>query len=299
MKVQVYTVDAFTDKAFSGNPAAVVPLMQPLGEETLQQVAAELNLSETAYVVPIPLEVTDTADLWHTHGRFSLRWFTPTNEVPLCGHATLATAYVLFHCLGNKKEQLEFETLSGVLVARQEGSHIVLDFPSNPPRPLTQEEEVALTSLVKAAAGDLKVEQVQLSPTTKKLLVRLNNSCTRQQLEAVRPDPSSLLTLHNGSMVKGVILTLKGELTGKDKGPPGYHCFSRYFAPWFGIPEDPVTGSAHTVLGPYWSQELHTTTLSCRQVSHRGGDVVVRVRGDGRVDLSGLAINVLQGWLHL
>ncbi|XP_042862252.1 phenazine biosynthesis-like domain-containing protein [Penaeus japonicus] len=296
MRLQIFTVDAFTDQAFSGNPAAVVPLLEPLEEQTLQKLASELNLSETAYVSPIG----DDIEPWVTSSQFNLRWFTPTNEVPLCGHATLATAHTLFSSLGNKSSRIEFKTKSGLLVARKDGSNIILDFPANPPEPLTAEQRTDLDVLVKGVVNDLLVDTVLLSHTTKKLLVKLHSSCTRKDLESLKPDTALLLSLHNGSLVKGVIVTLSGGLQGEVSEDcfvesQNYHCLSRYFAPWNGIPEDPVTGSAHTVLGPFWSKLLGMTRLKCRQCSPRGGDLIVSVREDGRVDLAGKATTVIQG----
>nr|XP_045623167.1 phenazine biosynthesis-like domain-containing protein [Procambarus clarkii]XP_045623169.1 phenazine biosynthesis-like domain-containing protein [Procambarus clarkii]XP_045623170.1 phenazine biosynthesis-like domain-containing protein [Procambarus clarkii] len=305
MKLQLFTVDAFTDQPFSGNPAAVIPLTQVVEEEVLQRLAEELNLSETAYVSPKATPpATTQEDPWVRCSRFTLRWFTPTTEVPLCGHATLATAHVLFHCLGNLSSRLEFETQSGVLVARREGHHIVLDFPANPPVPLTALEETQLARLLKVVTGDLQVKHLLLSHTTKKLLVSLH-ACTREQLETLQLDTGAILDLHDGSLVKGVIFTTRGTQTlasstqAGELDPSEYHCVSRYFAPWNGIPEDPVTGSAHTVLGPYWSKELGITTLRCRQCSARGGDVRVTVRPDGRVDLAGRATTLIQGYITL
>lgn len=302
MKLHLFTVDAFTDLPFCGNPAAVVLLSQVVEEHKLQKLAKELNLSETAYVKPL---VSTAEDPWVHCSRFTLRWFTPTTEVPLCGHATLATAHVLFHSLGNTSHQLEFETQSGLLVARRDGHYIVLDFPANPPTPLTPSEETQLASLLKVVSSGLQVEQLLLSRTTKKLLVRLHHSCTREQLEALRLDSAAWMSLHDGSLVKGIIMTTRGNLEVTNnlqeaqKNPSEYHCLSRYFAPWNGIAEDPVTGSAHTVLGPHWSQELSISKLRCRQCSPRGGDVLVTVRTDGRVDLSGQAVTIIQGHVTL
>ncbi|XP_045137362.1 phenazine biosynthesis-like domain-containing protein isoform X1 [Portunus trituberculatus] len=295
MKLDVFTVDAFTSRPFSGNPAAVIPLLQMLDEKTLQQVASELNLSETAYVAPL----AEGKASWQECDRFSLRWFTPTNEVPLCGHATLATSHVLLHCLGNSNTRLKFETKSGTLVARRDDHCIILDFPANPPETLTPAEETQLSELVKVASGGLLVSQVLISRTTRKLLVRLHPSCTRQQLEALQLDTGDLLRQHDGSLVKGVILTLGAEDNGDPQPTAECHCYSRYYAPWNGIPEDPVTGSAHTVLGPYWAEQLGCTVLKCKQVSPRGGDVTVTVRNDGRVDLAGESTTVLQGHITL
>lgn len=289
MELPMYTVDAFTSKKFGGNPAAVVPTRQKLSDEIMQKVAMELNLSETAYIVPLDKESFNSS-------RFSLRWFTPTNEVNLCGHATLSAAHVLFHCLKNKKEVIEFETLSGVLMARRSGDYIILDFPANPPGYISQEEWVAVTPLVETIAaktfglGHLEIEDVRLSKPTKKLLIRLKDHCSRHELEKLVVDSRRLLQVHDGSLVKGIIVTLKG-----DPSNGSYDVLSRYFAPWNGIPEDPVTGSAHTVLGPYWSQVLGLRQLNCYQSSSRGGNIHVTMRDDGRVDLAGRSVTVIKG----
>ncbi|CAL4124296.1 unnamed protein product, partial [Meganyctiphanes norvegica] len=293
MKLPLYTVDAFSSKTFGGNPAAVVPTKQKLSEDVQQKIAMELNISETAFVVPLGVDSFNSS-------RFSLRWFTPTNEVPLCGHATLSAAHVLFHCLGNTCAVIEFETLSGILLARRSGEYIILDFPANSPGLLTQEESVAVAPLIEAvtmkASGDarLEVEEVQLSKTTKKLLVRLKDTCPRNKLENLVVDSSKLLQVHDGSLVKGIILTLRGNKSNGD-----YHALSRYFAPWNGIPEDPVTGSAHTVLGPYWCKVLGEKQLNCYQCSLRGGGIKVTIRDDGRVDLAGKSVTVIKGHITI
>ncbi|XP_066955301.1 phenazine biosynthesis-like domain-containing protein 1 isoform X2 [Macrobrachium rosenbergii] len=312
MKLNIFTVDAFAHKPFAGNPAAVVPLTQTLQDSALQDIARELNLSETAYVIPVNgSAITDENCSWAESCRFSLRWFTPTNEVPLCGHATLATAHVLFRHLGNTNNQIEFETKSGVLLARRSGEKIVLDFPKNPPCELHPTLKADLAGLVKAAVrDDLPVKELKISHETKKLLIRLADSCTRKDLESLRPDTGLLMSLHDGTVIKGVMVTLRGRLpleeeveekviNDEEQDSKQYHVLSRYFAPWNGIPEDPVTGGAHTVLGPYWSEELGITTLKCEQCSPRGGDLEVTIRSDGRVDLAGRATTVIQGSINI
>ncbi|XP_064109206.1 phenazine biosynthesis-like domain-containing protein isoform X2 [Macrobrachium nipponense] len=311
MKLSIFTVDAFAQKPFTGNPAAVVPLSQTLQDSVLQNIAGELNLSETAYVIPVNGSAkTDENLRWAENSRFSLRWFTPTNEVPLCGHATLATAHVLFRHLGNTNKQIEFETKSGVLLARRSGEKIVLDFPKNPPCELHPTLKADLAGLVKAIANDnLPLKELKISHETKKLLIRLADSCTRKDLESLCPDTGLLMSLHDGTVIKGVVVTLRGRLpleeeeekatTNEEQANKEYHVLSRYFAPWNGIPEDPVTGGAHTVLAPYWSEELGITTLKCRQCSPRGGDLEVTTRSDGRVDLAGRATTVIQGSINI
>ncbi|XP_042210452.1 phenazine biosynthesis-like domain-containing protein 2 isoform X2 [Homarus americanus] len=291
MQLQIYTVDAFSSRPFSGNPAAVVPLTQTLDEDTLQQVATELNLSETAYVKPIVGEGEGVP--WITAARYSLRWFTPVQEIPLCGHATLATAHVLFHQLGNTSSQLEFETLSGVLVTRRDGQNIIMNFPTNVAEALTPEQEQQLTPLVQAATPGLRVHQVLLSHTLKYLLIRLHDSHSREELEALKPKYREMEDVHDGSLVMGVVVSVAGG------GDTTYHAFSRFFAPLYGVDEDPVTGSAHTVLGPYWAAELGRKELNFRQCSKRGGDVRVNVQDDGRVDITGPATTVIQGHINV
>uniref|UniRef100_UPI00358F9A45 phenazine biosynthesis-like domain-containing protein isoform X2 n=1 Tax=Myxine glutinosa TaxID=7769 RepID=UPI00358F9A45 len=283
MRIPLFVVDAFSRRPFCGNPAAVCLLNTAMAEETYQSVAAEMNLSETAFV-----QTLSERDTLSTASRFSLRWFTPTQEVPLCGHATLATAAVLYSETANPNVHLTFETLSGELYARKKGENIVLDFPLNPPVPQGADE---VKDLLKAAVGDLEVREVQYSSSTRKLLVCLSDSYTRQNLESLRVDAASLLAADSGVHVRGVIVTLRGD------GRP-YNFYSRYFAPWVGINEDPVTGSAHTVLAPYWSGRLGMMHLQGRQCSPRGGDVDVTIREDGRVDLAGHACIVTCGTLH-
>ncbi|XP_071545767.1 phenazine biosynthesis-like domain-containing protein 1 [Panulirus ornatus] len=301
-RLQIFTVDAFSSRPFSGNPAAVIPLTEPLDEGTMQKVASEMNLSETAFVRPLGGDGGDSP--FASSGRFSLRWFTPVKEIPLCGHATLATAHVLFQHLGNKRSQVEFETLSGVLVTRRGegdgeeeeeggGITIVMDFPSNPPMALSPAQGRQLQPLVQAVTGDLKVHQVLISHSLKYLLVRLNHSYSREDLEALQPDYSKMGRVHDGSLVMAVIVCVAGG----DAEDPRYHVFSRFFAPLYGVDEDPVTGSAHTVLGPYWALQLDRRELTFRQCSKRGGDVKVTVRDDSRVDIMGTGATVLQGYI--
>ncbi|MCL4122627.1 UNVERIFIED_CONTAM: hypothetical protein GTU68_041206, partial [Idotea baltica] len=254
MKLPIFTVDAFAEEPFVGNPAAVVPLQENLNESTMQKIAFEMNISETAFVTAVP----GSDSPFQNNSRFGLRWFTPTNEVPLCGHATLAAAHTLFYILENASSSLEFETLSGTLIARKQDGGIILDFPSNRPNYLSDSEREKYSPLIKAVVGELKMKEVLLSPTTKKLLIRLDNSHSRTDLELLQPTKEQLLALNDGTEVRGVIVSLEGDLhRGRDdsRGLHKHHFASRYFAPWVGIDEDPVTGSAHTVLAPYWSNQ--------------------------------------------
>ncbi|XP_035669651.1 phenazine biosynthesis-like domain-containing protein isoform X3 [Branchiostoma floridae] len=273
-KLPIFQVDAFTDKPFAGNPAAVCLLEDmDLTEEHQQKIAAEMNLSETAY-----LRKLNPGDDFSSSSKFGLRWFTPTNEVALCGHATLASAATLFYMMKNPSSQLTFQTLSGDLFARREGDFISLDLPENKSQPQDKETYSQL----------LQIEYSIL------------NSC-RQTLESLRPDTASMLAAHTQDIIRGVIVTVKGSLENGcvDNHGEMYDFISRYFAPWNGIPEDPVTGSAHTVLASYWAKELGKTEFYARQCSARGGDLKVRLREDGRVDVAGKATVVLQGMIRI
>ncbi len=284
--MEVFVVDAFTDRPFSGNPAAVCIVRgEQLSEDKMQAIAAEMNLSETAFVSPLSRDHT------HEDGEsFSLRWFTPTCEVSLCGHATLATAACIFNALGNPRERLQFETKSGVLKATKSGEYITLDFPIATCNPV---EPTHVQEILKCTVGDLPVSDVQFSSRRTKLLVRLADHVPRSQLESIKPDMAALLRTPNqlpDGEIKGVIVTLKGS--------EGFEFFSRYFAPWVGIPEDPVTGAAHTVLASYWSRELGgKREMMARQCSPRGGNVRVTVGDGNRVLLAGKVCIVLKGHL--
>ncbi|XP_059585866.1 phenazine biosynthesis-like domain-containing protein isoform X2 [Alligator mississippiensis] len=274
MRVAVFIVDAFTAEPFGGNPAAVCLLHGELDEDMHQKIATEMNLSETAFI-----RTLDTKDDFTKSSCFGLRWFTPTNEVPLCGHATLAAAAVLFNIQENMNSALTFVTLSGELKAKQEKDHIVLDLPLYSTYPQT-------------AVGDMVVQDLRYSPDAKKLLVRLSDTYERSVLEKLKVNAQDLVPAEKTGKVKGLILTLKGSLSEKHKN---YDFYSRYFAPWNGVLEDPVTGSAHAVLGSYWSQHLGKSEMLAFQCSPRGGEMKMSLQGDGRIDIAGQVVIVLTG----
>ncbi|XP_059081394.1 phenazine biosynthesis-like domain-containing protein [Tigriopus californicus] len=287
----IFIVDAFSTQAFAGNPAAVCLLEGPITDEVKQKIAAEMNLSETAFVWPLD----ESPKTFAGSKRFSLQWFTPTTEVPLCGHATLATSAVLFFVQGNNNQTLEFETkFSGLLKATRsfKTESIEMQLPLNPPnRSVSKNDEKAVWQVVQEVLkGQSKwtqedVKEVKLSPVTKKLLIRLSDRICQTDLEALeRPD--GITSIDTGDRVRGVIVTVKS--------PEKYDFLSRYFAPWVGIPEDPVTGSAHTVLAPYWAGELGKKDFFARQCSKRGGEVTLRVEDDF-LRISGNATIVLKG----
>jgi PhzF family phenazine biosynthesis protein len=255
----IVVVDAFTDKPFAGNPAAVCVMERPADETWMKNVAAEMNLSESAFLYP-------EDEGWR------LRWLTPTVEVDLCGHATLASAHVLFDT-GRANGVIRFCTRSGELTARQVNGMIELDFPAQPPKACDPPN-----GLLDA----LGAKALFVGNNGTDYFVEVENEVTVRQLQ---PNHALLAKLP----VRGVIVT----------GPPTTSKFdfvSRFFAPGSGIDEDPVTGSAHCCLGPYWSERLKKTDLIAYQASSRGGIVHVGVRGD-RITLAGHAVTVWKGGL--
>uniref|UniRef100_A0A2K5ZAH7 Phenazine biosynthesis-like domain-containing protein n=1 Tax=Mandrillus leucophaeus TaxID=9568 RepID=A0A2K5ZAH7_MANLE len=268
MKLPIFIADAFTARAFRGNPAAVCLLENELEEDMHQKIAREMNLSETAFIRKL-----HPTDNFAQSSCFGLRWFTPASEVPLCGHATLASAAVLFYKIKNVNSTLTFVTLSGELRARQAEDGIVLDLPLYPVYPQDFHE----------------VEDL-----IKKLLLRLSDTYNRSFLENLKVNTENLLQVENTGKVKGLILTLKGEPGGQSRS---FDFYSRYFAPWVGVAEDPVTGSAHAVLSSYWSQQLGKKEMHAFQCSQRGGELGISLRPDGRVDIRGGAAVVLEGTL--
>lgn len=255
----LYTVDAFTDRPFAGNPAAVCPLNGPADEEWMRNVAREMNLSETAFLWPL-------ADGW------SLRWLTPTVEVDLCGHATLASAHVLWqHGYAERGSTLRFHTRSGLLTADHHGGWITLNFPNEAPH------EIAPIPALNQALG---VTPRWLGRNRMDIIALLADAATVRDLT---PDMTQLATIET----RGVIVTAPGDRTGVD-------FVSRFFGPRAGVPEDPVTGSAHCGLAPYWGAVLHKTEMVGWQCSARSGFVKTTLSGD-RVLLSGQAVTVLTG----
>ena len=261
MPAPLWIVDAFAEKPFTGNPAAVCLLDAPREVAWMQHVAAEMNLSETAFVVP------------RAGGEdgFDLRWFTPTVEVELCGHATLASAHVLWEMRRLERDRVaRFHTKSGWLSAAARGAEIELDFPA---------KDVTAVTPPRGLVEALGAAPVFVGSNKMDFLVELE---TDEHVRSVAPD----FELLKQAEARGVIVTAPGS---------GRHDFvSRFFAPRAGVREDPVTGSAHCALGPYWSAKLGRTELSGFQASRRGGVVRTTVRGD-RVLLGGLAVTVVRG----
>ncbi|XP_028999315.1 phenazine biosynthesis-like domain-containing protein 2 [Betta splendens] len=281
MEIEVFLIDAFTDVKFKGNPAAICLLTRELSDDLYQEIATEMNQGETAFIARI-----NPSDCFTTGSRFSLRWFTPKGEIDLCGHATLASAVALFQHKKNISPVLVFETRSGDLSVTQQGDGYVMDFPLNPP---IKQDPTEFKAVIEAAAGNHPVQEVQLSSNTKKLMIRLDDGCDRSALTRLTVDPVALQSSETSGRVKEVIVTIKGSAHER------YDFYYRNFSPWYGIPEDPVTGSDLTVLGCYWSKELGKTKMLAYQCSSRGGELGLELRGDGRVNITGQAVSVLEG----
>jgi PhzF family phenazine biosynthesis protein len=261
----IYVVDAFAERPFAGNPAAVVPLDAWLPDARLQEIAAENNLSETAFLVPAADRGAD----------YDLRWFTPTVEVKLCGHATLASGFVLMSCLGRADAAVRFASRSGPLAVARDGARYTLDFPARPPQPAEDEAAAVAEALGAAPQAVLQAD------------MRLAVFAREAEVAALAPDIAAVAAL-NGD---GMIATAPGDASGVD-------FVSRYFAPHAGIAEDPVTGSAHTVLAPFWAERLGKSDLRARQISARGGDLSCQVAGE-RVYIGGRCRLYLEGRIHV
>lgn len=259
MAIEIYQADAFTEKPFGGNPAAVCIMPGPADPAWMQHVARDMNLSETAF-------------LYRERDGYNLRWFTPTVEVEICGHATLASAHILWEeGRVSRGEGIEFYTLSGVLTASIDGGMINLDFPSEP-----EHETDAPPGLIQS----LGITPVYVGRNRFDYLVEVESA---EEVRAIRPDFALLGTIP----VRGVIVTSASDM-------PEYDFIARFFGPASGINEDPATGSAYCCLGPYWEKELGKSEFLAYQASERGGVIGVRVRGE-RVKLMGKAVTVFKG----
>ncbi|MEM7430535.1 MAG: PhzF family phenazine biosynthesis protein [Pseudomonadota bacterium] len=259
MRLTLYQVDAFASELFAGNPAAVVPLDAWLDDDLMRSIAAENNLAETAFFVA-------------GDDGYAIRWFTPAVEVDLCGHATLASAYVLFDCLDFKGDTIVFDSRSGPLSVTREGERLTLDFPSQPPRHCATPAEVV-------EAFGAEPRECQMSAD---LIVVFDDA---EFVRRVDPNIAALARINS----RGVIITAADTQ---------YDFVSRFFGPNVGIDEDPVTGSSFTQLVPYWAEQLSKTSFHAKQVSQRGGEVFCELKED-RVLIGGTAVKYLEGTIEV
>jgi PhzF family phenazine biosynthesis protein len=261
VKLPIFQVDAFTSQVFRGNPAAVCPLDEWINDATMQAIAAENNLAETAFFVP--------------EGEYyRLRWFTPACEVDLCGHATLASAYVFFNHLNTSQTSIEFETRSGRLSVRREDEMLIMNFPAMPPW--------KAPAIPEALSQALNVQPKELWQVKSNYFAVYEKE---DQIRSVKPNFALLEKLHPF----GLCITAPSDNSD---------FVSRYFAPSYGIPEDPVTGSTHCSLTPYWSQQLKKSALHARQISPRGGELWCEQAGE-RVSIRGRAALYLEGTISI
>ncbi len=280
-KIIFYQIDAFTEMPFAGNPAAVCISSNPLPDALMQNIAREMNLSETAFLSPLVEE--------DARGDYSLRWFTPETEVSLCGHATLAAAAAL-HAEGIMRDEIGFHLHRLNLPASVSYSNdgFTLNFPADKPVPLAN--AIFPTGKLPEALG-IKTENIAIlwGTSNRQLLVEISS---KEELLSLNPDQKALLQLRfsDSSSPAGLIVTAPGEQSGKAD------FYSRFFDPWEGIPEDPVTGSAHCLLTPYWAEKLGKSELIAHQLSSRGGEILCRLLGD-KVELTGKAVIIASGHL--
>lgn len=284
MELPLYTVDAFTSTPFAGNQAGVCIFDTGFPDDSLlQKIAMEMNIAETAFVTP-----------FKSPNEFQLRWFTPSTEVPLCGHATLATAYILYNETSySSQSTLIFHTLSGPLVVHkvENSKKLKMDFPQGKPVKVHLSQET-IQKLVKKLSipKEDDIIDIYFCASRKKLLVEVKNYEILKNVQ-----PSDLMEITFGDHdVKGIIVSCSG---GTDTTK--YDFCSRYFAPWVGIPEDPVTGSAHCVLAPYWKSKLQKNEMVAFQASKRGGVMGVKLVEPDRVLLEGDAVVILKAKLYL
>ena len=260
MEIPLYQIDAFASELFTGNPAAVCPLDEWLADELMQSIAAENNLSETAFFVP------------ENDGSYRIRWFTPVSEVDLCGHATLASAHVLFTILNYPSDQVQFHSRSGILSVTRKEEWLTLDFPAQPP------VVCEVPRAIERAFAAAPIECLQ----SEDLMVVFEHESA---VASARPDFGQLMKID----ARGIIITAPSQQ---------WDFVARFFAPRYGIPEDPVTGSAYTQLIPYWAHRMGKLRLRAKQISARGGELNCELARD-RVFISGKAVSYLEGRIRI
>jgi PhzF family phenazine biosynthesis protein len=275
MKLKLWQIDAFASRPFEGNPAAIVPLESWLPDEKLQAIAEENNLAETAFFIR------------KNNGIYHLRWFTPTMEVPLCGHATLATAWVLFNECSLDSDIVRFDTLSGVLEIKSDGDRLAMSLPAGSTEPISLRD--GLAGEIGAALGTEAPSEFHFAPHgaagTPGLIVLFDEASLRQ-------------AAFSGALRALLDETKTGALMATAKGRSRHDFVSRFFAPSLGVPEDPVTGSAHATLIPFWAKRLGKKSLHAFQASARGGDILCTDDG-ARVTLSGHCTLYMRGEIEV
>lgn len=268
---KIYQVDVFTKEYYKGNPAAVCILDEEIDDVSMRKIAAEMNLSETAFLLLPEMKSS----------LYSLRWFTPEVEVSLCGHGTIAAAKVLYDALDINMDEILFTTLSGKLKAKKYDEGIGIDLP------LDVAEDIHMPEGLMAALGIDSYEDVKIGKNTRKLIIKVDKEDTILKLN---PDFNLLKNLKFKDDIKGVAVTTNNT--------NDYDFVSRYFNPWAGINEDPVTGSVHTVLAAYWGGLLKKTEMKAYQASYRGGVLNIAVKEDNRLEITGDAVIVMKGEIY-
>ncbi len=267
-ELAIYQVDVFTKDFFKGNPAAVCVLDKEIDEETMKDIAAEMNLSETAFLLPLD----------KVNNIYSLRWFTPEVEVDLCGHGTIGTAKVLYEIMGIESDSITFKTKSGDLIAKKYDDGIGIDMP------LDNYEDFIPNSEMLSALGINQFKTAKIGRVTRKAIIQVENEAIIRNL---KPNFEVLRNTKSDVVVKGVgITTINCE---------GYDFLTRYFNPWAGINEDPVTGTVHTVLARYWGEILQKKEMIAYQASKRGGKLILKILDDDRLEIVGDAVITLKG----
>lgn len=271
-RLKIYQVDVFTNKQFKGNPAAVCLLDREIDEDKMKEIAAEMNLSETAFVLPIDKDLNI----------YSVRWFTPEVEVPLCGHGTIGTAKVLFEIVKIDSDEIAFETKSGKLIAKRYEEGIGIDMP------LDDYEDIDLSADLLSSIGLGKYMDAKIGKITRKLIIRVDSE---EEIVKLDPDFNKMKSLKFNQDIKGLAVTTDNTQE--------HDFLSRYFNPWAGINEDPVTGSVHTVLAKYWGEILNKNEMIAYQASKRGGKLNLRLKGEKRLEVIGDSVIVLAGEIYL
>jgi len=281
MKKPFYIVNAFGTDTFTGNPSGICWLGNDvLSEEQMLAVASEVNLSYIAFI-------SFASGSFSNNSRFGIRWFTPTEEVFLSGHATLSAAHTLFEKANNSHDTLTFEAHKQEIKAFKDQEFITIEFKQSKPEAADEEifQNLILSMFTPMERGS-KIADVRISKKRKILLIRMTDDFSRANLEKLNPDFGRMRSSHDGSMFTGVVVTVKARPS------EGYHFYSRYFSPWKGINEDPVSAISHSVLAPFWQASIGKREMLGKQCSKRGGDLKVSVRRDDIIEIRGTALVV-------